>query len=104
MRDVKQGRKTEPKRSKVSAREDRSNHTGLAALTSEITAYCAHLPRRLREHRGQFVLIKGDDVVGIFPDRSTALEDGYRRFGIVSFLVREITDSEPVIYLPNVAP
>ncbi len=53
------------------------------------STYRAHLPRLLREHPGQFVLINADDVVGIFPDRSSALQDGYRRFGVVSFLVRE---------------
>jgi hypothetical protein len=104
MRDVKDGRKTQPKRSNVSTREDRSNHAGLAALAIEMAAYHAHLPRLLREHGGEFVLIKGDDIVGVFADRSSALEEGYRRFGIVSFLVREITAAEPVIYLPNVVP
>ena len=102
--DVKDGRKTQPKRSTVRARDDRANHADLAVLTEETAAYQAHLPRLLGEHRGQFVLIKGPQIVGIFPDRSSALEEGYRRFGIVSFLVREITDAEPVIYLPNVVP
>ena len=54
-------------------------------------------------HR-EFVLIKDDDIVGVFSDRSSALQDGYQRFGIVSSLVREITDSDPVVYLPNVVP
>ncbi len=104
MRELKNGRRARPKRPTGSTRRDQSNHAGLAALTNETAAYHAHLPRLLREHSGQFVLIKGDEVVGIFPDRSSALEDGYRRFGIVSFLVREISDNHPVIYLPNVVP
>jgi hypothetical protein len=32
------------------------------------------------------------------------LKEGYRRFGIVPFLVRQIAASEPVVYLPNVVP
>ena len=104
MRDVKNGRKTQPRRSNASTPDDRSKDAGLAALAREMAAYHAHLPRLLREHGGEFALINGDDIVGIFADRSSALEEGYRRFGIVSFLVREITATEPVIYLPNVVP
>ena len=44
------------------------------------------------------------DVGAVFRDRSEALREGYRRFGVVPFLVRQIAASEPVVYLPNVAP
>ena len=56
------------------------------------------------DHGGQFVLIKADDIVGIFPDRSLVLEAGHHRFGIDRFIVREITDSEPVLDRHNVVP
>ena len=39
-----------------------------------------------------------------FFDRSAALREGYRRFGIVPLLVRQIVASDPVVYLPNVVP
>jgi hypothetical protein len=51
------------------------------------------------------VLIKGADILGIVPDRSAELREGYRRFGaVVPFLVRQIADPEPMVYLPNVVP
>jgi hypothetical protein len=58
----------------------------------------------LREQAGRFVIIKGADILGTFPDRSAALREGYRRLGIVPFLVRQIADPEPVVDLANVLP
>jgi hypothetical protein len=84
--------------------EDRSGGVGLAALAEEIATYGDHRPQLLREHLGRFVLIKGADILGIFPDYSTALREGYRRFGVVPFLVRQIADPEPVLFLHNVVP
>jgi len=85
-------------------KEDRSGEGALAALAEEIATYRNHRPQLLREHMGQFVLIKGADILGTFPNYSTALREGYRRFGIVPFLVRQIADPEPVVYLPHVVP
>jgi hypothetical protein len=85
--------------------EDRSAEVALAAIAEEITTYRNHLPHLVREQAGRFVLIKGADILGIFPDRSAALREGYRRFGAVApFLVRQIADPEPVVYLSNVVP
>jgi hypothetical protein len=76
----------------------------LAALAEERATYRDHRSELVREHEGQFVLIKGHNVVGVFSDRSAALREGYRRFGVVPFLVRQVAASEPVVYLPNVVP
>jgi hypothetical protein len=76
----------------------------LAELAEERATYRDRLPELVREHEGRFVLIKGQNLVGVFSDRSAALQEGYRRFGIVPFLVRQVAASEPVVYLPNVVP
>ena len=76
----------------------------LAVLAEEMGTYRDHLPELLQRQEGRYVLVKGTDVAGIFGDRSAALREGYRRFGIVPFLVRQVAASEPVVYLPNVAP
>jgi hypothetical protein len=84
---------------------DRSPEAALAAIAEEIATYRNQLPQLLREQAGRFVLIKGADILGTFPDRSAALREGYSRFGVVvPFLVRQISDPEPVVYLPNVVP
>jgi hypothetical protein len=76
----------------------------LAALAEERASYRDRLPELVRKHEGRFVLIKGQNVIGVFSDRSTALQEGYSRFGVVPFLVRQVAASEPVVYLPNVVP
>jgi hypothetical protein len=77
----------------------------LAAKGREIAPYREHLAQLLRELAGRFVLIKGTDILGTFPDRSAALREGYSRFGVVvPFPVRQIVNLESVVYLPNVVP
>jgi hypothetical protein len=76
----------------------------LAALAEEREAFQERLPDLLREHEGKYVLIKGTDLIGVYRDRSQALSDGYQRFGVIPFLVRQIAASAPVVYLPNVVP
>ena len=87
-----------------SADEEEKNivEVSVAALAEEIATYRRCLPELLREHEGEFVLIKGTEIAGIFPDRSAGLREGYRRFGIVPLLVRQIAASDPAVYLPNV--
>ncbi len=72
------------------------------ALGQEMATYRDHLPEMLREHDGEFVLIKGREIVGFFRDDSAAIREGRRRFGIVDILVKEVSATERVVYLPNV--
>ena len=73
----------------------------LAEIAQEIATYRARLPEFLA-HEGQFVLIKGDQIIGFYADFSAALQEGYRRFGLVPLLVKKIAAVEPVVYIPNV--
>ncbi|MEM7199728.1 MAG: hypothetical protein AAF628_05640 [Planctomycetota bacterium] len=41
-------------------------------------------------HAGKWALVYGDTVHGVFESRHGGLADGYRRFGNVPFLVREV--------------
>ena len=72
-------------------------------LTEEISTYRARLAELL-DHEGEFVLIKGRDIIGFFPERRLAQREAYRRFGIVPFLVKLIEPTEAVFYIPNVIP
>jgi hypothetical protein len=47
---------------------------------------------------------KGADILGTFPDRCSSLREGYHRFEIIPFLVRQNADPEPVVDLANVVP
>jgi hypothetical protein len=92
-----------PERSFASTPNDRARDP-LADLAQEIATYRAHLQEMAREHKDEFVLIKGCELVGFFPDFDAAIREGHRRFGWAPFLVKEVTFPERVIYLPNVVP
>ena len=77
---------------------------GLEALDGDFATYQAHLADMTKDHEGQYVLIREGNIIGFFPDRSKAVREGYRRFGIVPFLVKEVTVIERVFYLHNVVP
>ncbi len=51
---------------------------------------------------GQWVLIKGRDVVGFYPNYDQALECGYQRFDAGPFLVKQIFRSEPIYQVGNI--
>jgi hypothetical protein len=46
---------------------------------------------------GQFVLIKGQQVVGLYATEREALDHGYRMFPCQAFLVHQVQKREPVL-------
>ncbi len=60
-----------------------------SALEQESLYYRALLPE-WGEQEGQHVLIQGQELVGFFPTRHAAMEEGFRRFGHVPILVKQI--------------
>jgi hypothetical protein len=73
-----------------------------ASLRREQAVYEARLPRWLREHEGEHVLVKDDEVIGFFATRDEALAAGYSRFGVVPLFVKQVAASEPIHHIPNV--
>jgi hypothetical protein len=70
-------------------------------LEQEREFYEAHLGDLLKGYAGRFVLIKGQELVGAFDTMDDALEEGARRFGLSSFLVRRVQPSPDVIEIPS---
>jgi len=68
------------------------------ALEKELETYRNKLPE-LQAEEGKFVLIKGGDVCGIFAAYEDALKEGYGRFGLEPFLVKEIHATEQVQFI-----
>ncbi|HBR58317.1 MAG TPA: hypothetical protein DEA22_12765 [Blastocatellia bacterium] len=53
------------------------------------------------KHLGKFVLIKGDKLIGLFNTVEEALSEGARQFGLVPFLVRQVSmEGEGDISIP----
>jgi uncharacterized protein with PIN domain len=59
-------------------------------LQKEVETYLAEKEELVARGEGKFVLIKGEQVVGLFESQGDALQEGYRRFGKGPFLVKQI--------------
>ena len=51
----------------------------------------------------KFVLIKGSSLVGTHDTMEAALDDGSRRFGLSSFLIRRVGEDSKEISIPALA-
>lgn len=71
-------------------------------LDEEIHTFTAHRAELLAQHKGAVALVKGAEVIGIFPDEESAYEEGLKRFGNVPFLVQPITEDELIDTMPAV--
>jgi hypothetical protein len=63
-------------------------------LEAELAAYQAQREQLLATAAGKFVLIHGDQVAGVCETKMDAIAEGYRRFGHVPFLVKQVVPVE----------
>ncbi len=68
------------------------------ALEKELETYKKKLPE-LKQHEGKFVLIKGEDVIDTFTSYEDAIKEGYKRFKLEPFLVKQIHSIEQVQFI-----
>ena len=67
------------------------------ALEIEIATYQQKLPELLSS-KGKYVVIHGEEVIGIRDNLEEALRLGYERFLKEPFLARQIRETEPVLF------
>ena len=67
-------------------------------LATELVTYRDNLDHLL-EHAGEFVIIKGDRIVGYHRSRKDALDAAFREFGRDPVLIKQVVEDEPVRYL-----
>jgi hypothetical protein len=70
------------------------------ALERELETFRRELPRLLADpaNRGRFALVHDDKVDSVWPTLEEGLEAGYNRFGVESFMVKEVTEHEESQY------
>jgi hypothetical protein len=68
------------------------------ALEKELAVYKSKLPELLADE-GKFVLIHGDSVVDTFGTYEDAVKEGYSKFGLEPFFVRQIQSVEQVHFI-----
>lgn len=75
---------------------------GDQTLLEELITYKEHLDELL-EREGDYVVIKGRQVVGIFADREDAMEKAVDLYGTEPALIKRIVAREPVFTLGGAA-
>jgi hypothetical protein len=68
------------------------------ALEKELETYKSKLPE-LKGNEGKFVLIHGTNVVDTFTSYEDAIKEGYARFKLEPFLVKQIQAIEQVQFV-----
>lgn len=68
------------------------------ALEKEIETYKSKLTQ-FSASEGKFVLIHGEDVMGIFDTYADAIKEGYEKLGLKPFLVKQIQAIERVQFV-----
>ncbi len=63
-------------------------------LEVELKTYEQHRDQLLGTAEGKYVLIRNDQVLGVFDSKMDAIAQGYQRFGNVPFLVKQILKVE----------
>ncbi|MBU0760928.1 MAG: hypothetical protein KJ600_05230 [Nanoarchaeota archaeon] len=61
-------------------------------LAEEIETYEKHKSELLKEHSGEYVLIRGNEVVNTFESQKDAIKIGIEKFGNTPFLVKKILE------------
>jgi len=69
-------------------------------LEREIATYDRLLPDLLGSSEGRFVVIVGEDVLGTFGGYDEAVSAGLR-LGVPAFLCRQVSDTQPVHFVPT---
>ena len=73
------------------------------ALEREIETYKNKLPE-LAGEEGKYVLIHKDEVVDTFGTYEDAIKEGYERFKLSPFLVRQIHSLEQIQFISRLVP
>ena len=62
----------------------------------EVSTYQSNKARLLADGlAGQFILLKGSDIIGIYSDADRAYKAGLEKFGNVPMFIKQITKDEP---------
>ncbi len=68
------------------------------ALEKELETYKSKLPE-FKDSEGKFVLIRGDQVIDIYTSYEDAIKEGYQKFKLEPFLVKQIQAIEQVQFI-----
>jgi hypothetical protein len=71
-------------------------------LEDELATYERHRAELLGSAQGKFVLIHDGEIGGVYDSKMDAINQGYEKFGVVPFLVKQIVPVEaPLNFTSN---
>jgi hypothetical protein len=74
------------------------------ALEKELVTYQQKLPE-LKAQEGKWALVHDSDFVDVYSTYEDAIKEGYNRFGLKPFLVKQIHATEQTLFISRlVAP
>jgi hypothetical protein len=74
-----------------------------SSLALELVTFRDKLDEMLAGHEGEFVVIKGDKIIGYHADRDDAVNEVFEKFGTQSALVKKVMELEPLLQLGSIA-
>ncbi len=69
----------------------------MGALNREYEFYLKHKQSLLKEHSQKFVVIKKDNIIGIYDDPDEAFNKTVRKHKFGTFLIQQVLEKEPLI-------
>ena len=69
-------------------------------LETEIKFFHENQEEWVKKYPGQYVLVKGEKLIGAYPDIDEALGEGAQHFGLTPFLVRNVNEVDHVVQMP----
>jgi hypothetical protein len=73
------------------------------ALETELDTYKIKLPELVADE-GKYVLIRGDQVIDVYGTYEDAIKEGYARFKLEPFLVKQIQTIEQIHFISRFQP
>jgi hypothetical protein len=69
-------------------------------LQKELNFYQKHKQEYLKLYKGQFVLIKGEEFIGVFTTDAEAYKAGLEKFGNQPFLIKQVLEDDSKVSYP----
>lgn len=75
------------------------------ALETELATYKNKLPELIAgNNEGKFVLIHGSDVIDVYGTYEDAVKEGYAKFKLEPFLVKQVQATETIQFISRLVP
>ena len=70
----------------------------MATLDREFEFYQDNKERFLSEYQDKFIVIKGEEVIGVFEDQMEAVEETRKKHQLGTFMVKEVVENDTITF------